>query len=143
MPAKRKNKSRPVESPPPDPIVLKSSATQYTTYISVVGVHSTSLAFTALFLPRSTFLQDFPVDPSQLSSKDRPQPEFLDALTRNPIVTLLCLCAGTAVLQGWYAGYIRQWWITAFVTGSDDEVRAKRKTLDDKKLAVRALSLRI
>ncbi|KAH8827118.1 GPI biosynthesis protein family Pig-F-domain-containing protein, partial [Flagelloscypha sp. PMI_526] len=100
-----------------------------------VTIHSASLIFAALFLPRSTLFLDLPVDPSQLSSKDRPQPEFLNDLTRNPIVTLLCLCAGAAALQGWYAGYLRQWWFNAFISGSQDELRLKRKAFEDRKLA--------
>ncbi|KAG6830836.1 hypothetical protein H0H92_014488 [Tricholoma furcatifolium] len=58
-------------------------------YSSIVGVHTTLLTFTALFLPRTTNL--FPVT-TPLTSQDRPQHPFLEALT------------------AWWGGWLRGWW---------------------------------
>ncbi|KAJ7608428.1 GPI biosynthesis protein family Pig-F-domain-containing protein [Roridomyces roridus] len=81
---------------------------------SIVGVHITLLGFTALFLPRTTdvpileFLKPT-IDESQLTSRDRPQHPFLDALTQSPATTLAWICIGTVVPQGWWGGWVRSW----------------------------------
>jgi len=93
-------------------------------YIPVVGVHATLLAFNALFLPRTTFLQELTgisVNPAQLSSLDHPQHPFLEPLTLNPLTTTLYICFGAAILQSWWAGYIREWWSLVLVDRSSNE----------------------
>ncbi|KAJ6565463.1 GPI biosynthesis protein family Pig-F-domain-containing protein [Mycena vulgaris] len=105
-------------------------------YTSVVGVHTTLLAFSALFLPRTAEVFDFlkpEVDPSRLTSKDRPQHPFLDALTTSPVVTLACICAGAVVLQGWWGGWVRAWWIDFALEGSGLERRVDRARVDERK----------
>lgn len=95
-------------------------------YTSVVGVHTTLLAFTALFLPRTTLLfqlATYGTDPSQMTSRDRPQHPFMEALTLNPVSTLTCICAGSVVLQAWWGGWLRDWSIEYVLEGSIDEKR--------------------
>ncbi|KAJ7608412.1 GPI biosynthesis protein family Pig-F-domain-containing protein [Roridomyces roridus] len=83
-------------------------------YTSIVGVHTTLLGFTALFLPRTTdvpileFLKPT-IDESLLTSRDRPQHPFLDALTQSPVATLAWICIGAVVLQRWWGGWVRSW----------------------------------
>ncbi|KAF8211577.1 GPI biosynthesis protein family Pig-F-domain-containing protein [Mycena galopus ATCC 62051] len=90
----------------------------FAAYTAVVGVHTTLLAFAALFLPRTSFIPiDFltphlaPTTPTHLTSLDRPQHPFLNALTLSPASTLAWLCAGALVLQSWWGGWVRGWWI--------------------------------
>ncbi|KAF5339171.1 hypothetical protein D9611_011148 [Ephemerocybe angulata] len=103
-------------------------------YISIVGVHTTLLSYTALFLPRTKVLQDlaghYASDASSSSavptSQDRPQHPFLTALTSSPGVTLFALCAGTLILQTWWASWLRGAWVDLTVQGTEDE-RAREK----------------
>lgn len=76
----------------------------YARYTSVVGVHTSLVAFTALFLPQTSLL----LWPS-LADPDRPETQFKDALTNNPVITLAWIVAGLVVLQVWWAGWIRHW----------------------------------
>ena len=81
-------------------------------YAATVGVHSSLLLFTALFLPR-TSLAIFD-DASALpflqppSSLDRPQPKFLEALTASPPLTLAWLCAGVSLISFSWGGRMRR-----------------------------------
>jgi phosphatidylinositol glycan class F len=109
-------------------------------YIPTVGVHTTLLVFNALFLPRTTFLQDITrieIDPAQLSSLDHPQHPFLDPLTKSPLSTLVYICFGTAVLQSWWAGYVRNWWARTVVYGSDSQRRLDKAMIGRQKVKVR------
>jgi len=95
-------------------------------YTSIVGVHTTLLAFTALFLPRTTFLFEFTtpsIDETLVTSRDKPQHPFLVPLTTSPTSTLLCICSGVVVLQAWWGGWIRDWAIDYALVGSHDEMR--------------------
>ncbi|KAJ7151357.1 GPI biosynthesis protein family Pig-F-domain-containing protein [Mycena crocata] len=110
----------------------------FATYTSIVGVHTTLLAFSTLFLPRTTDVFEFlrpEVDPSQLTSKDRPQHPFLDALTLSPASTLACICAGAAVLQAWWGGWVREWWIESLLHGAGIERRIDKQRVDEHKFA--------
>src|ERR1700690_322162 len=73
----------------------------FASYVSVVGVHTTLLAFVALFLVCA---------PQALPRSSPPSP-FLEALTRDPVSTVAWKCAGAIPLQGWWAGWVRKWWI--------------------------------
>ncbi len=109
-------------------------------YIPVVGVHTTLLLFSGLFLPRTTFLQDInyvQTDSPQMSSADHPQHPFLDLLTLNPLATLIYICLGAAVLQSWWAGYVRDWWSLSIVEGSENEKRLEKAVIDRQKIRVR------
>ncbi|KAF9452115.1 hypothetical protein P691DRAFT_661617 [Macrolepiota fuliginosa MF-IS2] len=106
-------------------------------YIPVVGVHTTLLLFSGLFLPRTTFLKDIAgvqIDPAQSSSLDRPQHSFLEPLTINPLSTLVYVCLGAAVLQGWWAGYMRDWWSLSILEGSESEKRLEKAITDRQKI---------
>ncbi|KAH8101705.1 GPI biosynthesis protein family Pig-F-domain-containing protein [Cristinia sonorae] len=80
-------------------------------YTSIVGVHTSLLSFTALFLPRtslSSLSQGLFLslnNPSDDSSRDSPPP----TLTESPLRTVAWLCAGTFILQIWWAGWVRGW----------------------------------
>lgn len=81
-------------------------------YATTVGVHSSLLLFTAFFLPRTSLvvfdsISNFPLlQPA--SSLDRPQPEFLEALTASPPLTLAWLCAGAFLISFSWGGRIRR-----------------------------------
>lgn len=109
-------------------------------YIPVVGVHTTLLLFSGLFLPRTTFLRDIAgvqIDPTQHSSLDRPQHPFLEPLTSSPLSTLVYICVGATVLQGWWAGYVRDWWSLSVIEGSENEKRLEKAIIDRQKIEVR------
>lgn len=75
----------------------------------------------------------------QLSSRDRPQHPFLAPLTLNPTWTLACICVGASIVQSWWAGQIRHWWLDLSIQGTDEEKRMQRAFYDKKKLMVRVL----
>ena len=81
-------------------------------YAATVGIHGSLLLFTALFLPRTSLVifnhtSNFPfLQPA--SSLDRPQPEFLEALTASPPLTLAWLCAGIFLISFSWSGRIRR-----------------------------------
>jgi len=83
----------------------------YARFTSVTGVHTSLLAFTALFLPRTSLSLSFltgqpePVDVDHLGASDR----ALRLLTENPLRTVAWLCAGVMVLQAWWAGWLKSW----------------------------------
>lgn len=81
-------------------------------YTSIVGVHTSLLAFTALFLPRTTLSMLW--EPSTVSAditSDTIATKLsrLPSLTENPLRTAAWLCAGTFILQLWWASWIRGW----------------------------------
>ncbi|KAJ7720793.1 GPI biosynthesis protein family Pig-F-domain-containing protein [Mycena metata] len=115
-----KTKQLEQEVPPPPPTFFP-----FASYTATVGVHTTLLVFTALFLPQAvtpTLHELFESSSSsqrsgdaqgrtqaQQTSLDRPQHPFLDALTLDPVATLICVCVGAALLQGWWGGWVRGW----------------------------------
>jgi len=106
-------------------------------YCSIVGVHATLLLFTATFLPRTTLLFELTkpvIDLQKVTSKDRPQDPFLDALTLSPIVTVSSICAGVAVLQGWWGGWVRNWCLDFRLGGTDESKRIEKAKLNASKL---------
>ncbi|KAF7366785.1 Phosphatidylinositol-glycan biosynthesis class F protein [Mycena sanguinolenta] len=129
--------------PPPPPTEPSHSAPPppyfpFASYTAVVGVHTTLLIFAALFLPRTPdaygldFLKPH-VDPTQLTSQDRPQHPFLEALTRSPVATLAWVCAGAVVLQGWWGGWVREWGIEWALRGVGLERRVEKTRVDERK----------
>ena len=80
-------------------------------YTSAAAVHATLLAFTALFLPRAALLWEPPIQ----SSTDKPQHEFLDALTASPISTVAWMCLGVTFIQVWWGGWVRSWYIASML----------------------------
>lgn len=80
-------------------------------HAATVGIHSSLLLFSALFLPRSSLAvfndtSNFPLR-QPASSLDRPQPEFLEVLTASPPLTLAWLCAGVFLISFSWGGRIR------------------------------------
>lgn len=141
----KKLKPPKVSSPKPQEAATSESSSSETSffpfarYISIVGVHTTLLAFTALFLPRTTFLLEATrpsPDEVFITSRDKPQHPFLEALTLSPTSTLLCICAGVFVLQAWWGGWVRNWAIEYTLVGSDDEMRLDKSLLQKQKMVV-------
>ncbi|KAF7329665.1 hypothetical protein MKEN_00229600 [Mycena kentingensis (nom. inval.)] len=119
-------------NPPQNPSYFPFAA-----YASAVGVHTSLHAFSALFVPQTPGIVEFispGLDPSLVSSKDRPQAEFLDALTRSPVATLVCICCGAVVLQSWWGGWIRAWRIDSLLQGSGDEKKVARARVNARRL---------
>ncbi|THV05325.1 hypothetical protein K435DRAFT_816582 [Dendrothele bispora CBS 962.96] len=109
----------------------------YARYVGVVGVHSSLLLFSFLFLPRTTMLFEATkpiIDPSLLTSRDRPQHPFLEDLTASPVLTVAWTCLGAMVLQAWWGGSVRDWWIGYSLRGSEEERRIERVKLNNTKL---------
>ncbi|KAF8915434.1 GPI biosynthesis protein family Pig-F-domain-containing protein [Mucidula mucida] len=98
-------------------------------YTSIVGVHTSLLAFVALFFPRM-FID---ADMEQSSSKDRPQHPFLVALTTSPTITVSSMILGVVVLQAWWGGWIRDWLIDYSLNGSDDARRLDKTKINERK----------
>lgn len=98
-------------------------------YISMVGVHTTLLTFSGLFLPKTAILQElahYDADSTVISSLDRPQSPFLDDLTRSPTVTLFSLCVGAFIIQTWWADWLKRSWINTVTHASlEDNIREK------------------
>ena len=129
---------------PPKTGSIVTSTIPMASYISVVGVHTTLWAFAGLYLPRTAFLTELikpEWDPTQLTSQDRPQHPFLEALTLNPTYTLACICLGAAILQTWWAGWLRKWWLDLGLRGTDSERSAERAQYDRHQLTVSVFQL--
>ena len=107
-------------------------------YTSAAAVHVTLLAFTALFLPRAALLWE----PTTHSSTDKPQHEFLDALTASPISTVAWMCLGVAFIQVWWGGWVRSWYIASVLRsegsagGRDGDERMRRVKLQQQQFKV-------
>jgi GPI ethanolamine phosphate transferase 2/3 subunit F len=99
----------------------------FASYVSVVGVHITLLAFTTFFLPR--------VSKPVLWASSPPSP-FLEGLTRNPVFTLAWICAGTIPLQAWWAVRVRKWWVESSLKGMEPEKRLEQSERDKGILSV-------
>lgn len=95
-------------------------------YISIVGIHTSLLAFTALFLPHASRALQAP-----LASVS-----FLQGLTNNPALTLAWICGGIIPLQGWWAGWVRKWMVEFSTEEIYLEKKIKRSERDKDKFAV-------
>lgn len=91
------------------PMPTPTSFFPYARYTSLVGVHTSLLAFTALILPRSAFADL--TSPSAARLRERK--DAMTMLTENPARTLAWMCFGCLVLQLWWAGWIREWKLEA------------------------------
>lgn len=112
----RKTRNRKVNTTAP-PVETDHTPTSdsfpFTSYASLVGVHTTLLVFVALFLARV---------PQAL----RRSPSFPEGLTRDPMWTVAWICAGAVPLQGWWAGWVRKWVIDSSLKGTDTDRRLDR-----------------
>lgn len=86
----------------------KSHEFPFFQYISFLGMLTGLLGFTGVYLPMSSIY--FTTLPPQQSSLDKPQHPILVPITASPGLTLFWLCAGVAVCQAWFGGYMRIWW---------------------------------
>jgi phosphatidylinositol glycan class F len=113
-----------------------------TGYFSIVGVHTTLWIFVAFYLPRTAVLSDLAKPQwgeAQISSRDRPQHPFLEPLTSNPTATLIYICAGAVMLQSWWGGWMREWWLQLGIEGTEEEKRTEKAFHDRQKMTVRDL----
>ncbi|KAI0701944.1 GPI biosynthesis protein family Pig-F-domain-containing protein [Cytidiella melzeri] len=83
----------------------------YARYTSLVGVHTSLLAFTAFVLPMSAFA-DFST-PAEYKSRPKRAPTVM--LTEAPWRTVTWMCLGCLVLQWWWAGWMREWKLEASI----------------------------
>jgi GPI ethanolamine phosphate transferase 2/3 subunit F len=83
----------------------------YARYISIVGVHTSLLAFTALILPRSAFADLSSPSAARLKPKRDP----MLVIAESPVRSLAWMCLGCFVLQLWWAGWVRDWRLDASV----------------------------
>ena len=124
-----------LSSTPPKPFFPLSR------FISLSGVHTLLLFFSALYLPRSSFLLS--ALPEQASSKDRPQHPFLRPLTADPLLTLFWVCIGASAVQASWVGWLKREEDSARLAlfGEDDEAKLKRAaTMNADRMKVRTTS---
>lgn len=104
----------------------------YARYTSLVGVHISLLAFTAIYLPRGAF--------ADLSSPavaaTRQKRDAIVMLTENPARTVAWFCMGTLLLQFWWASWVRDWKLEASVYTMADSDKIEH---DEAKKAERIL----
>ncbi|KAL1676634.1 hypothetical protein EV122DRAFT_215959 [Schizophyllum commune] len=116
-------------------------------YTAQVGAHTSLLLFAALFLPRIEGEQlifgsgksprwgwvetILPPSPAQ-TSLDKPTHPFVVPLVVNPTWTLVWMCLGAAVLQLWWAGFMKNWWTEYTNSANDEYDKAMAKTAHDK-----------
>ncbi|KIK96074.1 hypothetical protein PAXRUDRAFT_826340 [Paxillus rubicundulus Ve08.2h10] len=91
-------------------------------YASVLGVHLILIGFTALYIPQTTRL----FRPFTTRTTDRPQSDFMEALTADPLLTLIWICGGLMVLQLWWASWVRKWYFEQKARGTEDEIKLDR-----------------
>jgi GPI ethanolamine phosphate transferase 2/3 subunit F len=140
MPAKR---AKATTSTSADKVAVLSSTDvpqnaffPFARYTSVVGVHTSLVAFTALFLPQTSRLFWQP----ETRGTNRPQTEFLDVLTDSPAITLAWIIAGLLILQPWWAGWVRQWSFEYTSRGTADQIKVEKQRFQQGRFSVRFLT---
>lgn len=106
-------------------------------YASVLGVHLILVGFTALYLPQTTRL----FAPLAARKTDRPQSEFMEALTANPSLTLCWTSIGLTFLEVWWANWVRKWSFELTAKGTEVEIKLDRIKFDGLRLTVRRYML--
>jgi phosphatidylinositol glycan class F len=136
MPAKR---AKATTSTSADKVAVLSSTDvpqnaffPFARYTSVVGVHTSLVAFTALFLPQTSRLFWQP----ETRGTNRPQTEFLDVLTDSPAITLAWIIAGLLILQPWWAGWVRQWSFEYTSRGTADQIKVEKQRFQQGRFSV-------
>ncbi|KAI1792460.1 GPI biosynthesis protein family Pig-F-domain-containing protein [Ganoderma leucocontextum] len=97
-------------------------------YTSVVGVHTSLLAFTALLLPGTTPSVRGILAPWDFTKSTEGR-DIIRNLTENPLRTLAWICIGALVLQCWWASWIKQW-SSATRTHKPDSVDATKQRME-------------
>ena len=95
----------------PSPPVPVRPFFPYARYISLVGVHTSLLAFTALILPRSAFADLS----SPTAARLKPRRDPMLVISESPARSLAWMCLGSFVLQLWWGGWLRDWRLEASV----------------------------
>jgi len=125
---------------------FKSLSFPFAPYTGLVGIHTSLLAFTALYLPRSSlyiptalYSAYFQV-PDDSTVLSQPQSDIsgtsvITSLTASPVQTLAWTVGGVALLQTWWGGWVRQWALRAREEGSEGERKAQRQELEKDKVA--------
>ncbi|EIW79785.1 hypothetical protein CONPUDRAFT_144940 [Coniophora puteana RWD-64-598 SS2] len=100
-------------------------------YTSLVGVHTSLLAFSALFLPQTTsFFIDIPARVT-----DRPAHPLVETLAYSPVLSLVWIAGGVFVLQSWWAGWIRMWYFEQASRGTYAEKKIEQSEISKAKFA--------
>lgn len=112
----------------PGPATAAAPFFPFSRFVSLAGVNTLLLFFSALYLPRSSYLLS--AVPEQASSKDKPQHPFLKPITADPLLTLVWLCIGAIAVQASWSGWLKREMQSARVAlfGEDDEAKLKRAT---------------
>ncbi|ETW77561.1 hypothetical protein HETIRDRAFT_240833, partial [Heterobasidion irregulare TC 32-1] len=87
-------------------------------------LHTLVLSASLFLLPQTSLL--FPLPPLE-RGLDRPQHPFLGPITSRPLVTLAWIVTGSALLVGWWSGWVREWVREGGMGGAGVEARLVRK----------------
>ena len=96
----------------PRPASAEAPIFPFARYTSIVGVHTSLLAFCALILPGTSSLSLWTVNEA------KPPRDIAQVLTESPVRTVAWICVGALILQSWWASWVRQWSV---------EVQTKKK----------------
>lgn len=77
-------------------------------YTSIVGVHTSLLAFCALILPGTSLSSLAPWGDST-AGEHKSSRDIAELLTENPVRTVGWMCAGALLVQSWWASWLRKW----------------------------------
>ncbi|OSD00497.1 hypothetical protein PYCCODRAFT_1371063 [Trametes coccinea BRFM310] len=132
-----------------------SSFFPFARYTSIVGVHTSLLAFSALILP-TTSLSLLSKGVSLFSGSDapradRPKRDIVQLLTEDPVRTVAWVCAGALILQTWWASWVKAWTVelrdqaSSRPGGGSDSAELAKQKLErrgqgDQRLAVRSVA---
>lgn len=97
-------------------------------YTSVVGVHTSLLAFTALLLPGTTLSVNGILAQWDFAEGTEGR-DIMRNLTENPLRTLAWICTGALILQCWWASWVKRW-SSATRTYKPDSVDATKQRLE-------------
>lgn len=102
-------------------------------YASVLGVRLILVGFTALYLPQTTHI----FAPLAVRKTDRPQSEFMEALTTDPSLTLGWISVGLTLLEVWWASWMWKWSFEQTAKGTEVEIKLDRMQFDGLRFTVR------
>ena len=102
-------------------------------YASVLGVRLILVGFTALYLPQTTHI----FAPLAVRKTDRPQSEFMKALTTDPSLTLGWISVGLTLLEVWWASWMWKWSFEQTAKGTEVEIKLDRMQFDGLRFTVR------
>ncbi|KAI0752851.1 GPI biosynthesis protein family Pig-F-domain-containing protein [Daedaleopsis nitida] len=96
---------------PLNPSLEPASTFPFARYTSIVGVHTSLLAFSALILPGTSLTSFAPWVSSNRTeaAEEQRSRDISHLLTESPLRTVAWICVGAFIVQSWWAGWIRQW----------------------------------